>query len=49
MEDKEQPEAKAFLEGTLMRVDLNQNALEALKLRLPTGGEAGANSLFMPG
>jgi RHS repeat-associated protein len=39
----------AFLEGTLMRVDLNQNALKALKLRAPTGGEAGANSLFVPG
>jgi len=39
----------AFLKGDLIRVDLSPNALRSLNLRPPSGGEAGANNLFIPG
>lgn len=39
----------AFLKGDLIRVDLNSKALKDLNIRLPTGNEVGANSLFVPG
>ncbi|WP_298708782.1 RHS repeat-associated core domain-containing protein [uncultured Chitinophaga sp.] len=40
---------KQFLEGDLMRVDLNVDALEKLNLRKPTGKEVGANTSWQPG
>lgn len=38
-----------FLKGDLTRIDITPKALKELNLRLPTGKEAGANSLFVPG
>ena len=38
----------AFLEGTLIRIDVNPSTLKSLNLRAPTGTEVGANSMFVP-
>jgi hypothetical protein len=42
-------EDPAFLKGDLIRVDIKSSALKDLNLRVPTGNETGANSLFVPG
>ena len=38
---------RAFLEGDLIRIDIDVQAMK--NLRLPKGTETGANSLFKPG
>jgi len=38
-----------FLQGNLMRVDVNPTTLKNLNLRAPTGNEVGANGSFIPG
>ncbi|MFP5041655.1 RHS repeat-associated core domain-containing protein [Parasediminibacterium sp. JCM 36343] len=39
----------AFLQGNLIRVDVAPRLLRQLNLRAATGGEIGANNLFVPG